>query len=47
MFLICRVVYLEDMSLAQQAEVYMHTHIAIFTHGAACGNVLFMSPVRS
>jgi len=33
------------MSLKQQAQVYMHSHIVIFTHGAACGNVIFMSPV--
>ncbi|KAL0051177.1 hypothetical protein WJX82_003128 [Trebouxia sp. C0006] len=39
-----RVIYLEDMSLKQQAQVYMHSHIIIFTHGAACGNVIFMSP---
>lgn len=39
-----RVIYLEDMSLKQQAQVYMHSHIVIFTHGAACGNVIFMSP---
>jgi len=33
------------MSLKQQAQVYMDSHIVIFTHGAACGNVIFMSPV--
>ncbi len=41
----CRVAQLEDLTFKQQMAVYAESQVVIMTHGAALGNVLFMSPV--
>ncbi len=41
----CRVAQLEDLTFKQQMAVYAESQVIIMTHGAALGNVLFMSPV--
>ena len=43
----CRVVQLEQLTFKQQMAVFAESHIVIMTHGAALGNVMFMSEVRS
>ncbi|KAA6423379.1 MAG: hypothetical protein FRX49_06831 [Trebouxia sp. A1-2] len=39
-----RVAQLEDLTFKQQMVVYAESQVVIMTHGAALGNVLFMSP---
>ena len=45
--LLCRVAQLERLSFKQQAALFAQSQVVIMTHGAALGNVLFMSPVSS
>lgn len=45
--IVCRVAQLEDLTFKQQMAVYAESQVVIMTHGAALGNVLFMSPVSS
>ncbi|DBA92084.1 TPA: hypothetical protein ACH3X1_015814 [Trebouxia sp. C0004] len=40
----CSVAQLEDLTFKQQMAVYAESQVVIMTHGAALGNVLFMSP---
>ena len=43
--IVCRVAQLEDLTFKEQMAVYAESQVVIMTHGAALGNVLFMSPV--
>ena len=40
-----RVAQLEELTFKQQMAIYAESQIVIMTHGAALGNVLFMSSV--
>ena len=43
--IVCRVAQLEDLTFKEQMAVYAESQVVIMTHGAALGNVLFMSSV--
>lgn len=41
----CRVAQLERLTFKQQLSIFAESQIIVMTHGAALGNVMFMSPV--
>lgn len=44
--LLCRVAQLERLAFKQQLSIFAESQVIVMTHGAAVGNVMFMSPVR-
>ncbi len=42
---VCSLVYLEGQSLKTQVAIFMLSDMVLVTHGAAAGNIAFMSTV--